>query len=298
MGGGAGVSVHGRFRVATEKTLFAMPETGIGFFPDVGATHFLPTTVGRPFGTYLALTGARLNAAELLEAGLATHFVPSDALAGLEAALQGCDGDAQVAAALAALGAGAAPPAAAPPPRDAIERCFGPPRTAEAIVAALEAEARVPPATPRARPRAPSSLARAHGLLSAPQGGEWEAETLASLRRLSPTAIKVTLRLLHEAEGQPLAACLRAEFRASQRFMDAAVCPLPEARSPAGRRPHLLLTRARAPAQRGSDFFEGIRAALVDKDRKPVWAPATLEEVSDSAVDEYFAPLGERELRF
>ena len=69
---------------------------------------------------------------------------------------------------------------------------------------------------------------------------------------------------------------------------------------PAGRRAtaHLLLTRARAPAQRGSDFFEGIRAALVDKDRKPVWAPATLEEVSDAAVDEYFAPLGERELRF
>jgi enoyl-CoA hydratase/carnithine racemase len=162
MGGGAGVSVHGRFRVATEKTLFAMPETGIGFFPDVGATHFLPTTVGRPFGTYLALTGARLKAAELLEAGLATHFVPSDALAGLEAALQGCDGDAQVAAALAALGAGAAPPAAAPPPpRDAIERCFGPPRTAEAIVAALEAEARVPPATRLARALAPRAHLRA-----------------------------------------------------------------------------------------------------------------------------------------
>jgi enoyl-CoA hydratase/carnithine racemase len=100
MGGGAGLSVHGRFRVATERTLFAMPETGIGFFPDVGGSHFLQAAgMGRALGTYLALTGARLHAADLLYSGLATHFVPSAAMGspglesglgwgGLEAALQ------------------------------------------------------------------------------------------------------------------------------------------------------------------------------------------------------------------
>jgi len=246
MGGGAGLSVHGRFRVATERTLFAMPETGIGFFPDVGGSHFLQAAgVGRALGTYLALTGVRLHAADLLYAGLATHFVPSAAVRGLEAALQGCEGEAQLDAALTTLGAGAAPPAAAPlrDARAAIDQCFGH-ATAEDIAAALEAE-----------------------------GGAWALAALTTLRRLSPTAIKVALRLLREAEGKPLAACLQAEFRAAQRFLrtgHAGHCP--------------------------SDFFEGIRAALVDKDKAPRWSPAALEQVSDAAVDEYFAPLGEREL--
>ena len=85
---------------------------------------------------------------------------------------------------------------------------------------------------------------------------------------------QVALRLLREGEGHTLAHCLRAEFRAAQRFMQHS--------GPQG--------HAR------SDFFEGIRAALVDKDKAPRWSPAALEHVSDAAVDEYFAPLGEREL--
>ena len=86
MGGGAGVSVHGAYRVATERAMFAMPETSIGLFPDVGGSHFLPRLPGQ-LGAYIGLTGARLNAADLLYSTLATHFVPSAKLAELEPAL-------------------------------------------------------------------------------------------------------------------------------------------------------------------------------------------------------------------
>lgn len=83
MGGGAGASIHGRFRVATDNTVFAMPETALGLFPDVGASYFLSRLPGF-FGEYVGLTGARLDGAELLACGLATHFVPSSKLASLE----------------------------------------------------------------------------------------------------------------------------------------------------------------------------------------------------------------------
>src|ERR1700730_7271556 len=88
MGGGAGISVNGAYRIATERTLFAMPETGIGLFPDVGATHFLNRCPGR-IGIYLGLTGARLHAADTLYCGFATQFVPHDRTAELVAALRG-----------------------------------------------------------------------------------------------------------------------------------------------------------------------------------------------------------------
>ena len=244
MGGGAGLSVHGHFRVASETSLFAMPETSIGFFPDVGGSFFL-SRLGDALGAYVGLTGARLGAADLLYTGLATHYVPRSALGGLESALQGCDVETQIDAALTTLGAGAQPADAASPPlaqrRDAIERCFAH-DAVDAILAALDAE-----------------------------GGAWAAETAASLRRLAPTSLLVTLRLLREARGQRLADCLAAEFRAAQRFM----------------------VRGR------SDFFEGIRAALIDKDKQPRWEPATLAAVRAADVDEYFAPLtGARELQF
>ena len=79
MGGGVGVSVHGTHRVVTERATFAMPETGIGLFPDVGGGHFLPRCPGA-IGMYLGLTGARLKAADCLYAGIASHFVPSSEL--------------------------------------------------------------------------------------------------------------------------------------------------------------------------------------------------------------------------
>src|SRR5580658_2159799 len=93
MGGGAGVSVNGAYRVATEKTMFAMPETGIGLFPDVGATRFLNRCPGQ-IGRYLGLTGARLGAADALYCGFATHFVPHERVPELKAALTGTAWDA------------------------------------------------------------------------------------------------------------------------------------------------------------------------------------------------------------
>ena len=81
MGGGVGVSVHGQFRIATENTVFAMPECGIGFFPDVGCTHLLPSL---PLGTYLGFTGERLKGREVVDAGIATHFVSSDRIESLK----------------------------------------------------------------------------------------------------------------------------------------------------------------------------------------------------------------------
>jgi enoyl-CoA hydratase/carnithine racemase len=88
MGGGVGVSVNGRFRVATEKTLFAMPETAIGLFPDVGGSFFLPRLAGA-MGMYLALTGARLKGSDVVRSGIATHFVPSENISALEQKLTG-----------------------------------------------------------------------------------------------------------------------------------------------------------------------------------------------------------------
>jgi 3-hydroxyisobutyryl-CoA hydrolase len=95
MGGGAGVSVHGKFRVATEKTVFAMPECAIGLMPDIGASYFLPRLLHGLLGLYLALTGARLKGIDVLRAGLATHYVPSHLLGSLENAILGLDVSAQ-----------------------------------------------------------------------------------------------------------------------------------------------------------------------------------------------------------
>src|SRR5712675_2834843 len=91
MGGGAGVSVNGASRVATERTMLAMPETGIGLFPDVGATRFLNRCPGH-VGRYLGLTGARVNVAEALYCGFATHYVPRERMPALIAALAGSGG--------------------------------------------------------------------------------------------------------------------------------------------------------------------------------------------------------------
>jgi len=87
MGGGVGVSMYGRYRVATEKTLFAMPETNIGLFPDVGASSWLPLLMPKGLGLLLGMSGKRLTARELIDAGIATHYVHSSKLPELEAAL-------------------------------------------------------------------------------------------------------------------------------------------------------------------------------------------------------------------
>ena len=247
MGGGAGISVNGGYRVATERTLFAMPETGIGLFPDVGATHFLNRCPGH-IGRYLGLTGARLRAADTLYCGFATQFVPHERIAELVAALGGIIWEAgrerrQIDALLARFGEdpGGAPLAAL---RPSIDRCFAG-GNVEEILDALVAEAAAGGAHPG-----------------------WAAETRAGLLTKSPTSLKITLRQLTIGRAYDLDAALALEYRLTQHVMAA------------------------------HDFYEGVRAALIDKDQQPRWQPATLAEVTEDMVDAYFAPIGDRELRF
>ena len=247
MGGGAGVSVNGAYRIATEKTLLAMPETGIGLFPDVGATRFLNLCPGH-IGRYLGLTGARLGPADALYCGFATHFVPRERVPELVAALAGLawrDGAerAQIEEVLASFHRDPGdPPLAAR--RAAIDRCFAA-ETVEAILDALAREA-----------------------ASGGPDSEWAAETRALLLTKSPTSLKVTLRQLIVGRGYDLEQALMLEYRLTQHFMA------------------------------GHDFYEGVRAVVVDKDQNPRWRPAMLAEVSDAEVEGYFAPLGDRELTF
>jgi enoyl-CoA hydratase/carnithine racemase len=242
MGGGAGISVNGAYRIATERTLFAMPETGIGLFPDVGATRFLNRCPGH-VGRYLGLTGARLNAEDALYCGFATHFVAHDRVEELMIALAEAKPGLSFEAAILdsySIDPGPAPLGALQP---AIDRCFAG-GSVETILDALAAEA-------------------AGGTQAA-----WAEETRASLLTKSPTSLKITLRQLAIGRDYDLEATLALEYRLTQHVMAA------------------------------HDFYEGVRAMLIDRDQKPRWRPATLAEVSDSMIDAYFAPIGDRELRF
>jgi len=175
MGGGIGVSVHGRYRVATEAALFAMPETGIALFPDVGASYFLPRLPGA-LGMYLGLTGTRLKGADAVHAGFATHFVPQSLLADLAAALAR-DGVAALAEFVVALPAFSLAEA-----RPAIDRAFRAGSVA-AIFAALEEE------------------------------GDWGQATLAILRAASPSSLLWSFGIIRRGASHELPACLAAELK-------------------------------------------------------------------------------------
>ena len=240
MGGGVGVSVHGSHRVATERTTFAMPETGIGLFPDVGGSYFLSRCAGQ-IGVYLALSGARLKAADCLHAGIATHYVPAAQLGEFEAALQhpgvARDPRGDVDSLLAEFSSDPGdPPLAAR--RAAIDRCFAG-DTVEAIQATLETD-----------------------------GSDWAAETLGSMAGKSPISQKIALRQIRLGAAMTFEECMTMEYRLSQRAMA------------------------------GHDFYEGVRAVVIDKDQSPQWQPATLAAVTEVDIDAWFAPLGEADLIF
>ena len=170
MGGGVGISQPAQFRVATEHTRFAMPETGIGLFPDVGGGWYLSRLPGR-MGQFLALTGARLDGAECLWTGLATHYLPAEALPEAKERIAHGHDPAQVLAALSVT----PPEARIAGNAQAIAKHFASDRF-EDILASLEAEA------------------------GKAEGSEWAAKELATLRLKSPQACKVALRQLAEAE--------------------------------------------------------------------------------------------------
>jgi len=255
MGGGVGLSVQGPIRIATEKTVFAKPEMNIGLFPDVGSTQKLGRlALGAAVGIYIGATGVRLNAWDCLQAGLATHYLPSSALPKLRQLLSqkfATGGTVGVAALKACEEAIKEAAANMPGPSqegsmltseklDVINRCFSA-ATLETIMARLKEDS-----------------------------SEFAAETLQTmLTSCSPTSCKVTIRAVRElgAEGVSLAHCLKLEYRLSQRFT---MRPQPE-----------------------SDFHEGIRAVLVDKDRKQKWKPGwnELDKITDEKVEAFFAPL-------
>ena len=169
MGGGVGISESADVRIATERTTYAMPETGIGLFPDVGGGWFLPRLPGQT-GVWLALTGARLKAADTVALGIHTHFVPAERVEALKAALTAHPDNPHAVAASFAADPGAAPSAAH---REAIDRLFAC-DTVEAIFAALEAD-----------------------------GSDWALSQLATLKTKSPQSLKVTLRQLRLGAAMP-----------------------------------------------------------------------------------------------
>lgn len=242
MGGGVGLSVHGRFRVATEKTLFAMPETAIGLFPDVGGGYFLPRLQGR-LGLFLALTGFRLRGRDVLRAGVATHFVESEKMGALEKDLVDLKSPSttDVAKVLDAYqhqsGLDADKPFALEQHIEAINRLFDA-TSVEGIIEKLNKDG--------------SPFAKK------------QAETLA---KMSPTSMKLTVRQLQHGASLSLQEVLIMEYRLTQACM------------------------------KGQDFYEGVRAVLIDKDHSPKWKPGTLEEISEQAVEDSFKPLGEHDLK-
>lgn len=241
MGGGVGLSVHGHFRVATEKTLFAMPETAIGLFPDVGGGYALSRMKGK-LGIFLALTGHRLKGYDVKHAGVATHFVTSEKLADLESSLLSLPSDPDIHMVSKLLDdydkecSDENKEFSLEKFTHQINSCFDKP-TMEDIISALEQD-----------------------------GTEWALQQIEVLNKMSPTSMKITLRQLQEGSKLNLAECLKMEYRLSQRFME------------------------------GNDFYEGIRAVLVDKDNSPKWSPSSLADVSKEKEDCYFETLGDMEL--
>ncbi|TMW63856.1 hypothetical protein Poli38472_002797 [Pythium oligandrum] len=266
MGGGVGLSMHGKFVVATEKTLFAMPETAIGFFPDVGASYLLPrlgrkvvegenyeadvpksrAVKGQGLGTYLALTGDRVKGKEVIGFGLATHYLPTNEyetlvhhLTGLEfpSTMPQDERDEMIHEAIEELETDEAFQEVDPEYLETVENIFGAQNdddTVEGIFSRLEKN-----------------------------GSDWAKQTLATLKAMSPLSLKVTLEQMRQGAVKNCAECFQMEYRIATRMME------------------------------NPDFFEGVRAVIVDKDKSPKWRHKDITQVSQEEVTRYFAPLAE-----
>ncbi len=239
MGGGVGVSVHGAFRVVTDRTSFAMPETGIGLIPDVGGSYFLPRLPGR-LGMFMALTGARLKAADCLYAGIGTHFMTAERIEAVLADLanadlaRGAKGKVDEILKGHAEDPGTAPLASV---RPEIDRLFAA-DSVEGVAGALRAD-----------------------------GGDWAAKQLQILQGKSPTSLKLAFRQLAEGANLTMVQCLAMEYRLVSRIMGA------------------------------HDFYEGVRAVIIDKDNAPQWQPSEIDGVDDRDIAAYFTDLGDAEWR-
>jgi enoyl-CoA hydratase len=229
MGGGAGVSVHGHYRLADASLDFAMPETGIGFIPDVGSSHFLSRCPGE-FGMYLALTGARIGTGDALDAGLLTHTVDRKNFDQVLESLSHSEAVEDV----VAHHARKAKPGPLAQHRRRIETIFSA-ASVEAILERLDRD-----------------------------GSDFARETAQTIRAKSPASVKIVFRQMREGRNLDLKQCLAMEYRLAMRVLPS------------------------------HDFREGVRAALIDKDRNPKWQPSSLAAVGN--IDMFFASLGADEL--
>ncbi|WGR68426.1 MULTISPECIES: enoyl-CoA hydratase/isomerase family protein [unclassified Bradyrhizobium] len=240
MGGGVGLSAHASHRVVTDRTKLAMPEVGLGFFPDVGGTYLLSHAPGE-IGTYFGLTGQTMNGPDAIHAKFADAVVPATKLPALREALTKVRPGATAAEVSKlidgfATGGTAGPVAAKQATTDAL---FAFDRM-EDIVAALKRD-----------------------------GSDFAIATLKTLGEKSPRGMVVTLKLLRLArQASSLEECLVREYRAALEVF------------------------------RSDDFREGVRAAVIDKDRNPTWSPPRIEDVTPDMVAPYFAEIGADELKF
>ena len=242
MGGGVGLSVHGSLRIAGPGTVFAMPETGIGLFPDVGGSYFLPRLPGS-VGMYLGLTGMRLGASDCIYSGIAQVHVATGQSGTALSSLDGMVWQGKRNQAIEEVEARLRPFASHPGEsrlagcRQSIDRCFSA-GDLEEVLARLRED-----------------------------GTEWSDRTLRELARKSPTSLRLAFRQLREGASLSFEDCMRMEYRLARNCMD------------------------------GHDFYEGVRAVILDKDGAPRWNPSSLDRVDPVAIAQAFAPLDGDELR-
>jgi enoyl-CoA hydratase len=240
MGGGVGLSAHASHRVVTERTKLAMPEVGLGFFPDVGGTWLLSHSPGE-IGTYFGLTGTTMNGPDAIHAGFADAVVSS---------------------------------AKWPALREALTR-VRPGTTSNEVKTLIEGFATGETAGPVAAKESQIDVLFAHDRMEnivaalKQDGSEFAEATLKTLGEKSPRGMVVTLKLLRLArQARSLEECLVREYRAALEVF------------------------------RSDDFREGVRAAVIDKDRNPKWSPPDIEDVTPTMVAPYFAEIGADELKF
>jgi enoyl-CoA hydratase len=240
MGGGVGLSAHGRHRVVTEKTKLAMPEVGLGFFPDVGGTWLLSRSPGE-LGAYFGLTGQTMNGPDAIYARFADAVVPSGKLPALREVLTNirpgtASSEIEILINGFATGETSGPVATMQPN---IDRWFAHDRMQDIFAALKE------------------------------NGSELANATLKSLNAKSPRGMVVTLKLLRLARGaSSLEECLVREYRAALQVFAS------------------------------DDFREGVRAAVIDKDRNPHWSPPRIEDITPAMLAPYLAGIGADELVF
>ncbi|CAK3806658.1 3-hydroxyisobutyryl- hydrolase, mitochondrial [Lecanosticta acicola] len=255
MGGGVGLSLHAPFRIATENTVFAMPETTIGFFPDVGASFFLPRMDGE-LGKYCALTSEQIKGVQVFYAGIATHYIHSSTLPDLEARLGELDfKDYESLRSRHQIinrtieefvtGLPHDQPIAGPVGgniRAAIDYVFQPANDIKGILDALQ-----------------GFVEMEEGTRGYHDVHPWAVKTLKTILQRSPTSVKVTLRQLRDGAKWSIAHTFKKEHAIAARFME------------------------------HPDFIEGVTALLVDKPKRtPSWNPDSIDKVTDADVNSFF----------